>query len=220
MNHDAPRSAGFPIGSGEVPLPAPTLVKYELGPEELAESFVYQAVHNAAMRNAARRYFLRELLWLLACMVAPAWIAAGYRSPHRSDASGAMVPVYIAIGSWLFICVVGLLARTRRKTAVEDGYRRYYRRLAGDEFYAALLGPYRLELKPDGVTQVSKHREVRVHWAGVDAIVVSPAVTYLDLGPAGQFVVPSRAFGDDATYWAFVRQAREYKAAVDRTESP
>ena len=59
-----------------------------------------------------------------------------------------------------------------------------------------------------------------VRWSGVKAIVANSAVTYFDLGSSGQFVVPSRAFNDDAMYWAFVPQAREHKAAVDRTESP
>jgi hypothetical protein len=220
MNQIAPQSAGFPIEGAVVPVAAPTTIEYTLRPDDLAESFVYQAAQHPAIRTAGRRNSFRRQLWLLVYMVAPGWVAALIRSPHGSEPPGALIPVYVAIGLWLVICLANLLPRKPRKTSVADGYRPYYRRLAADPTYARLLGPYRLDLTAEGVTQASKLREVRVRWAGVNTIVAMPGVTYFDLGASGQMVVPSRAFSDDATYWAFVRQAREYKAAADGMEAP
>lgn len=220
MNSAASEPTGFPIHNSALPAgAAPRSVEYTLTADELAESFVRQTANRPAIPNPARQNSLWTL-WLLVLMVGPSWIAALIRSPHGVEVPGALLPVYLGLGVWLAICLIAVMPRRRRKTAPEGAHRPYYQRVARDAFYAPLLGRYRLEISPEGVFQASNHREVRLRWAGVKAIVASPAVTYFDLGPAGHFVVPSRAFSDDATYWAFVRQAREYKAAVDQTNAP
>ena len=218
MSRSTPQAAGFPVGTANVPVAAPTTVEYALLPDELAESFVYQAAHNDGLSKVLCQNRVRANLGLLMFMVLPPFLAVSLEMGMDDSGWSLLRAACVGAGSWCLVQFLHYLSRLLRQPLHIEAQRRMYRRLAREESYAQLLGPYRLELTPRGVNQAGPNREVRVRWAGVNAIVAEPAVTYFDLGASGQIVVPRRAFVDDASYWAFVRLAREYKAAADATD--
>lgn len=218
MSRSTPQAVGFPVGTANVLVAAPTTVEYALLPDELAESFAYQAAHNAGLRKVLRQNRVRANLVLLTFMVVPACLAVALEMGMDDSGWSLLRAACIAAGFWSLAVALSYLSNRSRRPGYVEAQRRTFRRLAREESYAQLLGPYRLELTPQGVNQAGPNREVRVRWAGVNAIVAEPAVTYFDLGAWEQMVVPIRAFSDDASHWAFVRLAREYKAAAYATD--
>jgi hypothetical protein len=214
MTEFSPPQGGFPIGVASIPLAAPTSVEYTLLPDELAESFVYQSAHNPAVRQANQRNLFRGYLTILILMVAPVLIAAMWDPRPQEAQAPPLFAVAVTVGFWCLVVGVSYVSRRSKRPAHMNSTRKMYLGMANHPSYAPLLGPYRLQVTPDGVMQAGCDREVRVRWAGVTALIAGPTVTYFDLGASGQIVVPRRAFQDDESYWALVRAAHDYKASA------
>jgi hypothetical protein len=86
---------------------------------------------------------------------------------------------------------------------------RIYRRAADPLANGSLVGPRRVELDEDGLRQTAPLHDVRTKWAGVLNIIETPTHVFLMTDRLAGYIVPRRAFRDEAHYTEFVRFARE-----------
>lgn len=213
-----PQPTGFPLNAPGEAVAPPTAVSYELRPEELARSMAHQVGKLQSVRRLHRRAEFLGLVAIALFLTYCGFIIGFMQSLDDARPRAFWYPVEIgaAFGAILLLIVLA----TRRFQG--DGrrqrrFRRYYLQLAKDPEYRRLLGPYRLEISPENVRQISDERETAAPWRGIDEIVADDELIFFELGAAGCLVVPRRAFADDQGYWAFARLARQYRRDVIAT---
>jgi hypothetical protein len=113
-----------------------------------------------------------------------------------NDAYGATLFFSMAATFILLTFVSPLLARRRMRRAVANLYREGSNR--------ALLGPRRLRLSPSGLSHSSELIETTAKWAAVEKIETNEQYACLYIAAAQAYIVPRRAFGDEAQFSAFV----------------
>jgi hypothetical protein len=136
-------------------------------------------------------------------------------------------PLYYAVLSLLAVIVGGVLSgaagvRFHRPTAVTIllvgaafwwVIARLYRSAASPLPDGSLVGARRIELTDDHVRQVAPLHEATTSWAGVLAVEETAGHIFLMTDRLAGYIVPRRAFRDDAGREAFVAFARARLAA-------
>jgi hypothetical protein len=72
----------------------------------------------------------------------------------------------------------------------------------------SLVGRRRVELSEDGVRQLAELHDAKTRWAGVLSIDETPSHIFLMTDKLAGYIIPRRAFTDDAQRRAFVEFAR------------
>ncbi len=71
----------------------------------------------------------------------------------------------------------------------------------------ALFGPTRIELRDDVFWRTSPMSEGWVRWAGIESVEHDADHAYIAIGSSAAYVVPRRAFADQAGYECFIARA-------------
>ncbi|MHB8879314.1 MAG: YcxB family protein, partial [Myxococcaceae bacterium] len=97
---------------------------------------------------------------------------------------------------------------------LEQMLRRQTARMYQEGENAGVLGPPRLTLDGEWVTERTEVREVRTHWRAVERVVEDQAHLYLYVTSFSAVIVPRRAFGSEEEAKAFARLAEERRLAA------
>ena len=76
----------------------------------------------------------------------------------------------------------------------------------------AILGPRRLTLTPQYLMHASPVVQTVTRWIGIERIVVDPNAIYILQSSTSAFIVPRRAFADEAQFRQFADKATEFHA--------
>lgn len=128
MSRSTPQAAGFPVGTANVPVAAPTTVEYALLPDELAESFVYQAAHNDGLSKVLCQNRVRANLGLLMFMVLPPFLAVSLEMGMDDSGWSLLRAACVGAGSWCLVQFLHYLSRLLRQPLHIEAQRRMYRR--------------------------------------------------------------------------------------------
>ena len=109
---------------------------------------------------------------------------------------------------WLILAALwyALMPRFYRASARRGVYR-----IAHQGLCRGSVGPHRLSIKPEGITDTTPHYEWTTYWSGVERVVELPERVLVYVGPNAAFQVPRRAF---STETAFNDCIRALKAGI------
>lgn len=109
---------------------------------------------------------------------------------------------------WLILAALwyALMPRLYRASV-----RRGVHRIAQQGLCRGSVGPHRLAVKPEGITDTTPHYEWTTYWSGVERVVELPERVLVYVGPNAAFQVPRRAF---STETAFNDCIRALKAGI------
>ena len=86
------------------------------------------------------------------------------------------------------------------------------RKIHNQESSGLAIGPRSISITPEGLTEVSEHTTMQERWPGIRQVEDTPSALYFFNGPTSAYILPKRAFADEAQVSAFL-------AAVDRFRS-
>jgi hypothetical protein len=186
-----PSGSPFAPSAGEV-----SEVAYELDIDDMIAFSTYHLGRSVAARRGRRR--VTVLFLLLAAVFCLLGLGA-----VPNDAYGATLFFSMA-GTFLLLTFISPpLARRRMRRAVANLYREGSNR--------ALLGPRRLRLSPSGIRHSSELIETTAKWAAVEKIETNEQYACLYIAAAQAYIVPRRAFSDEAQFLSLVELARRYR---------
>jgi hypothetical protein len=165
--------------------------EYGLSLEDLV-AFALHHERSSPLRRRRRRVLHLGLAFLLAAVVtavcglarAPAWF-------------------------WLFGYAVVVFYFLRFPGRYEKGLRRNVEQAYREGRNLGLLGPHRLTVDPEAITEATALREVRTRWAAVEQVVEAKDHLFVYVSGSTAFVVPRSAFGQPEEASRFVAQVRE-----------
>ena len=203
----APR--GFPMFEDTSTRTDMAAVEFQLQRDDLVDGYVHLVLNSPRMRRLRWRNFRRASLVLLIVALSFGLIVGILHGPGAQQIAQ---PIFVALGYWLFLVLVLMLGLIRPGHGA-PGLSTSYRALVRDPSYDRILLPIRAQVTRDNYTETSAVKQTSVRWEGFESIEANPKVMYLSMGPAGSFIVPRRAFTDDAA-WEFVRLARQFHEAA------
>lgn len=163
-------------------------IEYELTPDDYAAFAGYHHSQPAAAAGAQRRLRLGFTIAYLVIFLIN--LALG---PTPGD--------FI----WLILAVLwyALMPRFYRANV-----RRSVHRIAQQGLCRGSVGPHRLAIKTDGISDTTPHYEWTTYWSGVERVVRLPERVLVYVGPNAAFQVPRRAFSTEAAFDDCVRALR------------
>ncbi|HXT59738.1 MAG TPA: YcxB family protein [Pirellulales bacterium] len=188
----APRASPFAPSPGEI-----SEVVYELDIEDMIAFSLHHHNTSAVARSARRRSTILFLVVAAGCGL------AGLGGIGNND-TGATILCLSAAGAFALLPFVfrPLVRRQMRRSLVN---------LFREGSNRALLGTRRLRLLPSGITDSSELIETTAKWAAVEKIETNEEYACLYIAAVRAFLVPRRAFGDEAQFLSFVELARRYR---------
>jgi hypothetical protein len=191
--------------------PAQAELEYALNFDDLVALQAYLDARNRSFRNEALRLLIYFALLLTVAGVATLSTPAG----RFQNGAPTVTGILALVGGCFLLSLLGfgcayLSAGRERRARV--------RKLLRLPEVARALEPRQLRVAPDGVTTIDPLGAATSRWGAVREIATTNEHTFLITGEAGGFVVPRRAFRDEADFQAFVELARRYQtaAAADR----
>lgn len=191
-----PYNAGSVIPHGSPLAPAAgeiTEVAYELDVDDLVELTLHNQKRSPTIR--------RQQVVAVALLAVPASLLIGSAAMGGFDGI-ALVVTFCAVFVFSF-----LLTRATSKRVNRRLVRKVY--LEGSN--RALLGARRLRLAPEGLQYSSSLIETAAKWAAVERIETTDEYAFLYIAAVQAYIVPRRAFGDEAHFKAFVELARRFR---------
>jgi hypothetical protein len=188
----APRASPFAPSPGEI-----SEVVYELDIEDLIAFSLYRHNNSAVARSARRRSTILCLLVAAICGF------AGLGGIANQDARATILFLPVAGAFALLPFVFRPVVRRQLRRSLVSLYREGSNR--------ALLGTRRLRLSPPGISVSSELMETTAKWAAVEKIETNAEYACLYFAAVQAYIVPRRAFGDEAQFSAFVELARRYR---------
>lgn len=160
------------------------------------------------LRSAATRRFFRrqQLATFVAAMVGI--VALAFVFHLLSD--DASIPAALAPA-----CLVAVAAVLLLPYAWRDRLRsRYMKSVTGPAAWR-VLGSRRVRCSPGGFAWSASWSDVRVGWRAVDRISSDDHAAYIHASAPNAYIVPRRAFANDAEFEAFVALSRRYQARAE-----
>ena len=115
--------------------------------------------------------------------------------------AGASVVVFVPL--FLFVFQPWIVSRSVRRRLKERGN-------------ARILEPQMVEITPEGIRRSSDSSESFNLWKAVVRIANTDAHAFIYLTSTAAFVIPSRAFVDEASFLSFLDTARRYREEARR----
>lgn len=182
-------------------------LRYDLGPEDLAEMSRFYTRHHHTARSAWSEYHKQRRGWLAAGIVGTVAFAVDVVSRGDSILRGeSYLPsiVFAAVLVWLWYivwqyCKAGSAATTRRRIAEYATH--------PSALYHG--GPQRLIVLGDWLRLETRHHDTTQRWTGVDRVDATDAYAFIRRPDDRMFIVPARAFDAPETFNRFVLTCRE-----------
>jgi hypothetical protein len=109
----------------------------------------------------------------------------------------------------IFLLCYGFLTRLSiRKGITKEAVRRY------SEGKNNAIKKHQLSITPDKLSDVTDVDEINVRWEIIENIVSTDQHLFIVKLPSTAFIIPKRAFGDDATFNLFAETAKKYHQAA------
>jgi hypothetical protein len=75
-----------------------------------------------------------------------------------------------------------------------------------------LFGPHRVEISPEGVTEVRPFGQSSTAWQGIERVTRHDDYAYLYINALAAIIVPRRAFPNPQAFEEFVEASRNYQS--------
>ena len=173
-------------------------VEFELTEEDLLAFNRYHNAHSRTVKEIRRKAYL--MLLLLAVLLGLLILI----NPETWSFAGTVGLAFI-----LVVAVLMALPSFRRGQV-----NRMARRLWAEGGNQALLERQTMSITAEGITKDSPNVRSLIRWPGVGKIVTTDAHAFFYFSALSAYVVPRRAFPDDADFENFVAAAREFHAAA------
>jgi predicted tellurium resistance membrane protein TerC len=163
---------------------------YELGIDDLVAFARYHHAHSPWLRQRQRVLRYGISLAMLGVIAAVAFLL---EAPPGLWAVGVAITVAYAL---LFPARYDL------------GLRQNVLRMQGEGKNQDVLGPHRVELGGEAISEITPLREVRTRWPAVERVVETGDHVFVYVTGATALVIPRRAFADREAVVEFVERAR------------
>jgi hypothetical protein len=184
----APSGSPFAPSAGEL-----SEIVYELDVDDFVAFGIFHLYHSPAERPGRR---LVTAIFVILAVVCALTANVPWARGDR-------------VGSVFFLSLAGLCAALPF-TLFPWLTRRYARHVFRGDRNRAMLGARRLRISRVGLSDSSELLKTSAKWAAVERIETNAGYAYLYIGAAQAYVIPRRAFNDDAQFLAFVELARRY----------
>src|SRR5262245_17126578 len=183
-------------------------IDYELTPDDMAAFSMFAAANSQAARAGGRILYMAGII---AGLVPIIWITILFKmvSWQASWQGWPGLALGCALYLSLMVSVVGFL--TAYHTAAKQHRENAYRHPAN----ANAIGTRRVRIAPDGVCVWTAHSQATVRWHGITRVERSDHALYFFLTDFSGYVVPKRAFFDEAMFQQFGRVAAEFEAPTN-----
>ena len=111
---------------------------------------------------------------------------------------------------WIYIGLAALGAAYLTPGMIYKQHMKQVLGLYEREDYRQLLGPTKVELRPDGVGITSPVGTANIEWSAIETIATTAEHLFLQRDSLSALVIPRRAFADAAAFDRFIEAARLY----------
>lgn len=165
-----------------LPTGAPT-VSFELTPEDWVEVALQHDGRSEHLRTAKRTI---RLLWVAIVLL------LALLSLMQGSSAGALTWV---LGGAFVLAILDPLLRHSRRSQL--------RKLAGSGIANGMFGPHRVELRPEGIIDVTEGYEWLTRWSAIERVEDGEGSFLVYYGPNALLPIPHSAFPDAASMRRF-----------------
>jgi YcxB-like protein len=184
-------------------------IGYELNPDDMAAFSMFAAANSQAAKASGRALYVAGLIAVLVPIV---WITILFKMVSW-QASWQGWPG-LALGGALYlslmVSVVGFLTAAKRHRENADRH----------PANANAIGARWMRLAPDGICIWTTNLQSMARWQGITRVERPDHALYFFLTDFSAFIIPRRAFSDEAMFQQFARVAAEFHAQAKFRRAP